>query len=79
MPKTAAHRRATREFQQFAAHRDCEAFLDQGNVLKWSVFMNGPVGSAWEGAIIPITVQFEGDYPFKQPKVTRSARRRADW
>ena len=38
------------------------------NILKWDVVIPGKVGTSWEGANIPMTMEFSDDYPSKPPK-----------
>ncbi|KAF9133122.1 Ubiquitin-conjugating enzyme E2 G2 [Mortierella sp. GBA39] len=42
---------------------------DERNVYEWSVNINGPPGTAYEGAVLPGILTFPMEYPLLPPKV----------
>lgn len=38
------------------------------NIMKWDCVIPGKAGTVWEGANIPMTMEFTDDYPSKPPK-----------
>jgi ubiquitin-conjugating enzyme E2 D/E len=39
------------------------------NILKWSGYIFGPVGSPYQGGIFRLEIEFPPNYPFKPPKI----------
>lgn len=37
--------------------------------MRWKCFIPGKEGTIWEGAFLPLTMEFTEDYPAKPPKV----------
>lgn len=41
----------------------------EDNIYKWSIMLNGPPDSVYQGGIFEIDATFPADYPFKPPKL----------
>lgn len=43
--------------------------VDESNVFKWKVIIQGPEGTPYETGKFPLSLEFSKDYPFKGPMV----------
>ncbi|KAG0274960.1 Ubiquitin-conjugating enzyme E2 G2 [Linnemannia exigua] len=42
---------------------------NENNIYEWSVDINGPPGTAYEGAVLPALLTFPKEYPLLPPKI----------
>jgi len=45
-------------------------YFDESNVLEWKVFLEGPVGTPYEGGTFQLKLVFPKDYPYSPPSLT---------
>jgi ubiquitin-conjugating enzyme E2 D/E len=69
-------RRVQRELQEITAeNKDSKNAVysiapEKDNLLRWSGFLFGPVGTPYEGGTFQILIELPSEYPFKPPTVT---------
>ncbi|CAM6006325.1 unnamed protein product [Sphagnum balticum] len=53
----------------FVVDESINATPEEGNLYKWSAFIEGPEGTAWEGGLFELQMDFTLEYPAKAPNV----------
>ncbi len=68
---TPCEKRLVRDLTKLSNQNDesINASPEQNNLLLWTAFIEGPEGTAWEGGLFELKLQFTQDYPTKPPQV----------
>lgn len=66
-----AEKRLIRDLQKLSNESDesINASPEEGNLYLWSAFIEGPEGTAWEGGLFELKLEFTQDYPTKPPNI----------
>jgi ubiquitin-conjugating enzyme E2 A len=66
-----AEKRLIRDLQKLSNEKDesINASPEEGNLYVWSAFIEGPEGTAWDGGLFELKLEFTQDYPTKPPSI----------
>ena len=67
-----AQKRLSTEFQSLSVDTVCGSTIileDENNLFNWTVIMQGPDSTPYEGGIFNLQFKFPDNYPFKPPEV----------
>ena len=68
---TPAEKRLIRDLKKMKDEQDesINASPEEGNLLRWTAFIEGPEGTAWEGGLFEMVLEFSQEYPTKPPQI----------
>jgi ubiquitin-conjugating enzyme E2 A len=68
---TPAEKRLIRDLKKMSDEHDesINASPEEGNLLKWTAFIEGPECTSWEGGLFELTLEFSQEYPTKPPQI----------
>ena len=66
-----AEKRLIRDLQKLSNEQDegINASPEEGNLYHWTAFIEGPEGTAWDGGLFELRLEFTQEYPTKPPSV----------